>query len=114
MSLPSDHYRRKNEAERQAATAAMVEARKRDWREAGLLDDIAREKVVEVDPTLWQGKPWWVQRRSVRWGANAVLVFAMAGIVRAALQGEAFALAFWIPLAMFAFQLRWHISRHGG
>ena len=114
MSLPSDHYRRKNEAERKAATAATVEARKREWRDAGLLDDIARQQVVEVNPELWQGKPWWVQRRWVRWGANGLFVFAVAGMVRAVMQAEAFALAFWIPLTMAAFQLCWHIGRHGG
>ncbi|NQD36983.1 hypothetical protein HPT27_08095 [Permianibacter sp. IMCC34836] len=114
MTVPTDHYRRKNEAERKAAMQATVEARKRDWKEAGLLDDIARNRVVEHDQTLWKGQPWWVERIWVRWLANGLCVLTVAGIARAAMTGAAFDLAFWIPFALFAFQLRWHIARHGG
>ncbi len=89
-------------------------ARKQDWKDAGLLDDIPRERVVETDQTIWKGKPWWVERRWVRWSANLLALWAVVGIARAAMSAEAFALAFWIPLALFAFQLRWHIARHGG
>ena len=113
MSLPSDHYRRQNEAARKAAMQATVDARKRDWKDAGLLDDISRNRVVETDPALWQGPPWWVERRWVRWSVNLLLLGAVAGIVNAAVAGAAFDLAFWIPLALFFFQLRWHIARHG-
>lgn len=114
MPLASDHYRRKNEAARKAATEATVTARKREWKDAGLLDDIARERVVETDQTIWKGKPWWVERRWVRWTANLLLLWTVSKIVTASLAGAAFELAYWIPLALFAFQLRWHIARHGG
>lgn len=114
MPEASDHYRRQNEARRKAETEALVEARKQHWKDAGLLDDIARHRVVKTDPSIWKGKPWWVERRSVRWVTNGLCAFALFGIARAAMQGAAFDLAFWIPLAVFAFQLRWHIARHGG
>lgn len=114
MALPSDHHRRKNEAARKAATVELVEQRKRDWKDAGLLDDIGRERVVETDPTIWRGQPWWVERWWVRWSANLLLLGAVVGMVRAFQTGAAFDLAFWIPLTLVAVQLRWHIARHGG
>lgn len=111
---PADHYRRQNDAARKAQMQALVDTRKRDWKDAGLLDDIARERLVETDPTLWRGQPWWVTRRWVRWSTNVLLLVAVAGIFRAAITGAAFDLAVWIPLAVFFFQLRWHIARHSG
>lgn len=114
MTEASDHYRRKNEAERKVAMEATVAARKRDWKAVGLLDDIARNRVVEPDQGIWKGPPWWVERRWVRWTANGLVVVAVGGIFRAASQGAAFDLAFWVPLMVFAMQLRWHISRYGG
>ncbi len=114
MTVPTDHYRRKNEADRKAATERLVEARKRDWKDAGLLDDIARERLVEHDQRIWKGKPWWVERIWVRWAANLLIVLAVAQIVRATLAGAAFDLAVWIPLLLFSCQLRLHIGRFGG
>ena len=114
MPEASDHYRRQNEARRKAEMEALVEARKQHWKDAGLLDDIARHRIVQTDPTIWKGKPWWVQRRSVRWLVNALCVLALVGGFRAAMQGAAFDLAFWIPLAVFAFKLRLHIALYGG
>ncbi len=114
MPLASDHYRRKNEAARKAATEATVNARKQDWKAAGLLDDIPRERVVEPDQAIWKGQPWWVERLWVRWSVNLLLLWTVVKIAEAAMNGAAFDLAVWIPLALFAFQLRWHIARHGG
>lgn len=114
MTEPTDFHRRKNEAARKAATQKLVDARKRDWKDAGLLDDIARERVVEHDQTIWKGKPWWVERVWVRWGANLIILLAVAKLVQATAAGAAFDLAIWIPVLLFACQLRLHISRFGG
>ena len=114
MTVPSDHYRRKNEAARKAATQDLVEGRKRDWKDAGLLDDIARDRVVEHDQSIWKGKPWWVGRIWVRWGANLLILLAVAKLVQATMAGAAFDLAIWIPILLFSCQLRLHIARFGG
>lgn len=114
MPDPTDHYRRQHEAQRKAAMEALVASRKQDWKDAGLLDDIARQRVVETAPSIWKGKPWWVERRWVRLLVNALCAFALFGVFRAAMHGAAFDLAFWIPLAVFAFKLRLHLTLYGG
>lgn len=114
LSIPSDFYRRKNEAERRKATQQMVETRKAEWREKGLLNDVPHQRDVDVNEEIWRGRRWWEDKPWVRRTVNVLIALTVVkiGMVMANMENP-FQLAFWIPVLMFLCQLRLHIGRFG-
>ena len=114
MPIDSDYHRRKNEAARRAATESLVEQRKSEWRDKGLVNDLASQREVEVDESIWQGRRWWRESRWVRPIVNLLIVLCIGQNAWVIAKMESpFSLAFWIPVLLFLFQLRIHIGRFG-
>ena len=113
MSVPSDHYRRKNEAARKAQMEALVEARKDGWRENGVLDDVARGIDPDYDESVWQGRRWWVENKFAKWAVNVLLAITVVVMIKGAANLEAGVMLVGIPVLFFLVQLRIHIARFG-